>query len=359
VEKIRNPLGRLALLGAAAAIVSQVLPGSIPRARSGLAPTCTRFAALSGSDRARGTKRRPFHSVQRLVRSLRAGDTGCLRAGSYTTGSGGATLNFLRSGRPNRRITLRAYPGERASVVGIVRIAHGADFVTLNHLKIEGTGDQNTVKVEGAHDVVENSNITNHWRGESCMLLGNNDGWGRAVKPVIRRNVIHECGSTDTNLNHEHGIYAANVLGGEIVDNVIWGVSAKAIQLYPNAQRTRFAHNIIDGGPPSVRGGVAIGGDDRFASSDNIVEYNVLSYAQTYNVYASWEAAIGTGNIVRRNCLWAGLDGNIDRERSGFSARKNVVADPLFVDRTDHDYRLGTRSRCRRIPGVGVRWRSG
>ena len=55
---------------------------------------CDRFASPSGSDygRRRGGLRHPYRSVPPLLRSLRAGQTGCLEPGTYWHG-GLARLN--------------------------------------------------------------------------------------------------------------------------------------------------------------------------------------------------------------------------------------------------------------------------
>jgi hypothetical protein len=229
--------------------------------------------------------------------------------------------------------------------MGIINVPEGSDHVTLTALDIEGTGDENTLKIYAADVVVEHSDITNAGRGNSCMILGSNSGYGQAVRTTVRGNVFHDCGSTDHD-NQDHGIYAQNVLEGEIVGNVFWNSAAYAIQLYPNAQRTRFANNVVDGDEPSVRGGVLFGGDDTYASSDNVVEHNVIAYAQTYNIASSWSDAEGSGNVARNNCLWAGADGDVDDSDGGFSAQGNTIADPGFADRDERDYRLESDSPC-------------
>jgi hypothetical protein len=259
-------------------------------------------------------------------------------------------LRTHHGGAPGAPITIRSYPGERAKLVGIIYLAQGSNYVTLSALGIEGTGEENTIQIHSDHDIVEDSSITNAWRGNSCMILGDTSGDGAATLPIIRRNRFHECGSRE-NGNQDHAIYAANVNGGQIVDNVFWNTAAYAIQIYPNAHRVRFAHNVVDGDAPSVRGGVFFGGDSDYASSDNVVEYNVIAYAQTFNIDFSWDGATGSNNIARRNCLWAGREGNINTERGGFSRIDNKVANPLFVNKTKHDYRLKPRSRCRRVVG--------
>jgi hypothetical protein len=333
-------------------------------ARDGDAPSlsppsraCTRFASPHGDDDASGTGLRPFETAQRLVSSLRPGQTGCLRAGTYSS-SGDLVVRFDRGGRSGAPITLRSHPGERATLEGIIEVSEGASHVRLASLDIEGTGEANTVKIYAADVIVEDSDITNDGRGNSCMILGSGSGPGEAVRPIVRRNRFHDCGSEE-NENKDHGIYAQNVVEGEIVDNVFWNSAAYAIQLYPNARRTRFAHNVVDGDEPSVRGGVLFGGDFDYASSDNVVERNVIAYARTYNITSTWDEAKGNGNVARFNCVWGGEEGNVNTGEGGFTASANTVADPLFVDREERDYRLGADSACRKVVGYDTAARIG
>ena len=258
-------------------------------------------------------------TAQQLLDSLRPGETGCLHGGTYGS-SQDNVLHPRRGGEPGAPLTLRSYPGERARLVGIIDIRHGSDYITLSGLDIEGTGEDgaNTIKIYSRGVVLEESDVTNAWRGRSCLILGNNEGGGQAVAPIVRGNTFHECGNPE-NGNHDHGVYAANVLDGEIVGNLFYNSAAYTIQLYPNAQRTRFAHNVVDGSGPSVRGGIVFGGDGRFASGDNVVERNVIAYAATAAITSYWEGPVGTGNLARDNCVWGSRDDDISGEW-GFTA---------------------------------------
>ena len=60
-------------------------------------------------------------TAQQLLDSLRPGETGCLRGGTYRS-SRGYVLNARRGGAPGAPITLRSFPGERARLVGIIDI---------------------------------------------------------------------------------------------------------------------------------------------------------------------------------------------------------------------------------------------
>src|SRR5687768_14918641 len=103
------------------------------------AADCTRFAAPTGSDSALGTLASPLRSAQKLVDSLAAGQTGCLRAGTY------AGVSFTRSGSVSAPITLRSHPGERARLYGSVTVR--SNWVTLSELDVEGDGGMNTIKI--------------------------------------------------------------------------------------------------------------------------------------------------------------------------------------------------------------------
>jgi len=304
--------------------------------------TCDRVAATNGSDSNAGTLSAPYLTPQKLADTLAAGQTGCLRGGSYSTTP--YVLNVSRSG-----FRIRSYPAERARLIGIVMIRNTANGVTLTQLDFEGTGTMNTIKVHSADVVIEDNTITNLGRGLSCLMLGDNDGWGAAVRTIVRRNRFHDCGSA-ANGNKDHGIYTGNLVDGQILNNVFWNTAAYAIHLYPNAQRTRVAYNVIDGGLPSVRGGIIVAGDSAYASRDNVVELNVIAYSQTANIETWWGGSLGTGNVARKNCIWAGKQANITG--NGLTAIENLVADPLFVDRANRDYRLSLASSCRALIGI-------
>lgn len=335
----------------AAAILRRKVPIAIlalPLLLLGASPargamSCDRFASPAGSDSANGSEATPYRTAQRLADSLSAGQTGCLRGGSYTS-TGSYVLSPEHGGAPGAPLVIRSYPGERARLIGITDIHNGVDQVTLADLAFEGTGGSNTVKTYAADTVIEGSEITNSWRGLSCMMLGSNSGAGQALRTVVRGNVFHACGNP-ANGNKDHGIYAANALEGQIVDNVFYDSAAYAIQLYPNAERTRFAHNVVDGSSPSVRGGVIVSGDGSHASSENTIEYNVIAHAATYNVLSSWGGETGSGNIARDNCLWDGAQGNLSNG-GGLTATGNLVGDPGFLDPSAHDYRLRAGSPC-------------
>jgi hypothetical protein len=200
--------------------------------------------------------------------------------------------------------------------------------------------------------VLEGDDITNRSLGRSCLLLGNLAGDGEAVRTVIRANRFHDCGNP-LNGVHDHAVYAENSDGVSIVDNLIWNSAAWGIHFYPHARRSLVAHNVIDGNAGGVIFASEVAGgeyDQDYASIDNTVEYNVISNStQTYNIEASWDGPVGTGNVARSNCVWNGHQGDISDD--GFATSGNVVADPRYVSRPMADFRLGSDSECRSVVG--------
>jgi hypothetical protein len=315
-------------------------------------PSCTRYAAPTGLDTAEGTEAAPFRSAQKLVDSLGAGETGCLRAGEYSQPG----LRFGAAGTAEQPITLRSYPGERARISGgYVFVPHGADFVTISGLTIDGADHgAPTIQVMAADTVIEDNLITNRNRGESCVILGSLAGYGRAERTLVRRNRLADCGNPANGI-HDHGIYVENTEGVKIVDNVFWNAAAWAVHLYPSAHGTLVAHNVVD----DSGGGVIIAGEgggaeyvEGLASSDTVVEYNVISDTTgQYAIESHWGGPVGTGNVARFNCLFNGAKGNVDTSDGGFTAADNVEADPLYLDAGARDYRLRTGSPCLSVVG--------
>ena len=332
------------LAAAAAAVLGATGSGG------GVAVTCHRVAAPEGSDAARGTRASPFRTANRLVRSLRPGETGCLRRGNYFE-----NVKVTRAGTPGRRITIRGYPGEGARLIGRLWIARGADFVTVSHLYLDGRNRRAlpspTINADGVAFL--HNDVTNR-RTAICFGVGSEDGYGVAERPLIADNEIHRCGRLPPT-NHEHGIYLQSTREALVLRNWIYDNADRGVQLYPDAQRSRIAHNVIDGNGQ----GVIFSGNDRFASSGNLVERNVITNARVrYNVEAYYSSGgpSGRGNVVRRNCLRGGRrdNGNGGIQASdGFTATDNVVADPRYANRKAGDFRLAVGSRCLPLLGDG------
>jgi parallel beta-helix repeat protein len=313
------------------------------------ASPCTNYASPSGSDSASGSEGNPFRSAQRLVDSLDPGEVGCLRAGAYDG------VDIRRGGQPGAPITLRSYPGERATVTGRFWVVKTAPHLVIEGLYLNGRNDTlHPSPTINAPDVTFRANDVSNDHTAICFLLGDSHGYyGRADDAVIERNRIHDCGVLPA-AGHDHGIYVEATSGARIEGNWLYDNADYGIQLYPNGDRNLIRGNVIDGNGM----GITISGDSGQSSDDNRVEGNVISNSsQRFNVEAWWP----NGNpvpsaVVSRNCLKAGPrdnyhNGGIDMEVSeAFSLDANqAVSDPGFANRGALDFRLPQGSACRSL----------
>ena len=270
----------------------------------------------------------PGESLQGFVDSLKPGETGCLRAGTY---AGGVDLRT-----PD--ITLRSSPGKKVTIRGgQVRISPPAIGATLKNLRL--VSDQFSPLIYASHAVLSGSEVTNH-NTSICVLIDRYPGTRAPRKVRIEHNRIHDCGELPPG-NHDHGIYVDEARETVIRENLIYDNADRGVQLYPDAQGTRVIRNVIDSNGEGI-----IFGD---ASDGSRVRHNIISNSlERHNVESSGSTAID--NIVRDNCLWSartdyyggdppnsGVNPDI-----GFIAYGNVIADPSFTDRTRFEPAPGT-----------------
>jgi hypothetical protein len=327
----------------AAVVIVALAVGTAPAEAS---VTCTKVASPTGLDAGPGTLAVPYRSAQKLADSLAPGQTGCLRAGTYS-----GNVKVTLSGAPGAPLEITSYPGERATVAGKLWIAEGADSVTFASLDLDGRNPANlpSPAVNGDDVTFVDDDVTNQ-NTTVCFDLGPTT-YGRANDTVIERNRIHNCGELPAT-NFDHGIYVEHATGTRIVDNVIYDNADRGVQLYPDAQSTYVARNVIDGNGEGVL--IAGGAEDYGpqASSDNVIEHNAITNSsQRNNVEWHWGAGIvGERNFVRQNCIFGGAlaaqNEGLAPER-GYTAQDNLMADPLFVDRAEKDFGLRSDSPCR------------
>jgi parallel beta-helix repeat protein len=332
---LRGAARRLGV-GIALATVALAVAGPSP---AGAAVTCDRVAATSGSDSAAGTVAAPYRTAQKLVDSLSAGQTGCLRAGTFTQ-----DVKFSHGGASGAPLTLTSFPGERALLVGRMWIARGSDFVTVTGLDLDGTNSavlpSPTITANDA--VFTDNDVTNH-NQTICFVVGN-DTYGYAARTLIQRNRIHHCGVLPA-ANHDHGIYVSNATDTQVLDNVIYANADRGVQMYPDAKRTTVQRNVIDGNGQ----GVLFSGSSGSASIDNLVSNNVITNAKLrYNIESYWGGPVGTGNVANNNCVWNGHNGNIG-DQKGFTATDNLVADPQYANPGAGDFRIPDANPCAKL----------
>ncbi|HWM54365.1 MAG TPA: right-handed parallel beta-helix repeat-containing protein [Solirubrobacterales bacterium] len=338
-----------ALLATAVALVLAASPASAA------STSCTKVAAPYGSDSAAGTEAAPYGTVQRLISELDAGETGCLRTGTY----GGKPL-YMRE--PDT--ALQSYPGERATLTAFLEVTPEAPRSRVSGLTIDTTGNSNGVGTKlQADDAVLSDNVITKGNEGICVLAGT---YNPAQRVIIERNYIYDCSSAVTpdgsHNKWDHAIYLAGTSNAVVRWNIIrtspggWGV-----HLYPGADGTLVEHNIIDGN----QGGVIFAGDGEDDTSDNNVVRNnaITGNGPRWNVEASWSGGpAGTGNVATGNCVHStgpSQPSGIPSSTS-FSATGNTVLNSYpYVDRAAGDYRFKPGSPCAELVGDVVATVSG
>jgi parallel beta-helix repeat protein len=350
---------------------------------------CDGYAAPTGSDSSSGTYSAPYKSAQKLVSSLSAGQTGCLRAGTYTEADKQVAVSEGGTSDTNR-ITVQNYPGEKATVRAQVKLSSGAGFVTFR-----SSGGRWNLVLDGTGGPV-NQNKSNRGRyntDPSPMIQANNTEWiglditkrnrqlsstelyragvcvyiSHPTTPVsgtrIQGSMIHGCGVMQDQEDNSyigdyfgpgedldnrasgspdnHGVYVASTSGTTVIENnLIYGNGERGVQLYPNARGVIVRNNVLDDNGAGLLYDIS--------SAYNTVSYNIFTftnYSPKWNAYDGANLS-GTGNAFRNNCAWQS-DGTSDLKLSSKIAQSGtVVANPLYRDRANGDYTLASTSRC-------------
>ncbi len=303
---------------------------------------CDRFASPSGSDfgPGRGGFRHPYRSVPRLLRSLRGGQTGCLKPGVYRHGGvarvtrRGAVLRGIGPGLARIRNPIWIMPGATgAQLLGVSLTSRNREY-------------PEPLKVQADRVRVASNQITGSLN-TICVLIGSQ----RTARSVtIEGNRISHCGRHG---KLDHLIYVQNAVGTTIRWNLLTdNPGGWAVHLYPDADDSLIEHNVID----RNRGGVIFAGEDGDTSDRNVVRGNAITYSgPRWNIESSWSGEpTGSDNLAYSNCLFSrAADGPAGiGEASGFAAGDNLVlSESPYVDRASGNYAFLPESPCRLLVG--------
>lgn len=323
------------------------------------AVACTYFVTTDGNDAGPGTDARPFRTIGRGLDAVGAGDTLCVRGGTYAEKLGGDWPSGTSWGNA---VTVRAYPGEMV----IVRPSSGyiavefwgnAHHVVLDGLVLDGSNvSDNVVKMqwggEGAtpHHIrfvgceIRGSSYPNiqvghgsdynefvdcdihdsgsygayvegsHNLFEGCDIHDNHGGWGLHVYSGHSGyppdyNVVRGCRVYD---NHGSSGWGAGIgfyigTGNVAYNNLVWGTNWRGITVATNASDTRIYNNTVYG-----------------SRSDGIL-LGITTH----------------GSVARNNIVWQNGGAELNNEGGVGTVSHNLTnADPLFVNAGGHDFRL-------------------
>lgn len=274
------------------------------------------YVAPHGTGSGDGSAARPLDLATALsARSpARPGDTIWLRGGTY---NGGVTSEL--TGTPQAPITVRQYPGERATIDGV-----GARQSTLTvngawaiYWGFEVTNSDPNRRSESRPNAVQI--YGHHTKFINLVVHDGNVGmgfWTQAQDAEIYGCIIYHNGY-EYDRGHGHGIYAQNAFGTKrIVDNVVFNQYGYGLHNYTQAGELKGFHiegNILFGNGSASQlnntddPNILVGGytpAERVALIENYT-YHPLDVMAT-NVRLNFDSAVNKDVVLRDNYFAGG-----------------------------------------------------
>ena len=233
-RKVRLLWGAAALvLLAGAAVLTAVIVGGRGTAEAPLPPSagpepeCSYYVSPKGSDEGPGSSTQPWRTINASLAKLVAGNTLCVRAGTYDEE---VTAQPPR-GNPGARITLTGLgsPDERPVIHGGFALVD-PDYWTISGLRFTNPSpsndDQRLVSILGGTGWLfeDNEVVDGPYAG---LLVGASENSGPPEDYTIRGNVVHGTGATNLYLNPSRfstgGLVEQNVFFDSGTENVKLG----------------------------------------------------------------------------------------------------------------------------------------
>jgi parallel beta-helix repeat protein len=295
------------------------------------ATAATYYVATTGNDSNPGTQSKPFRTITKGMKALKAGDVLYVRSGTYEQiYSGAQTIPTGTSWANAPRIA--AYPGETVTIPGIGLTASYIKYVIFNGFIIDGKGStrEGVYISKGAHHVrIQNCEIKNasihgilipkesggfnefisvdiHHNGtrghyhqgvyisSSNNIVQNskvhhnaaygihiyNSGYSSANNNIVRNNKIYENGTLP---GTSYGILLASGKGNIAHNNLIYN-NKGGVVIDSTAVDTQLYSNTIYSNAPGY--GIAVNpGSTRAVVRDNIVYDNPIRDSGVGTVY--------------------------------------------------------------------------
>ena len=219
-------LSASAAAAAASAMPVASSPNTLLPPRLPLSLGRTYYISTRGSDSNRGTLSKPWRTIQKALNTLKPGQTGHVRGGTYIQ-----SIVMKRAGTASAPITVRAYPGEKpvihpggnGSMDYPVRITAGAACFRLSGFIVEKAPLDTTVNVYisdgqeaqpyAAHDIEFSYNEVRNGKGTGLLVAP------RTNNVQLIGNLVHDNG---LGTQHQHqGLYVQGQ-NGLIANNVVY-----------------------------------------------------------------------------------------------------------------------------------------
>lgn len=333
-------------------------PGSHKTSDASFGMSCTYYISPFGSDGNAGTLAEPWKTVQKAFNMATAGQTVCLRAGTYPQYVD-ALVGFNQveksSGAPGKPILFTNYPGEIAAIQGSTKV-YGSNITfrgTPNNVPHCGPTQPCGLIFEGSSGYVlnavsiMNSSGAGHVTFDHVEIRGGNYHAGlyqEGCDNAITGSYVHDNGIR--NRNEDNGIYWSKTPpnckdGGLIANNLVEHNFSKGIQLYADASTSTPAYVTVCGNISANNGaqGAVIWGDNNSFVGNVLYNNNEIAGAA-----AGAQAGLysGRANLVDHNLTWSTSDPGGKRSgwyiKNGCCLKTNKIADPLFMDPGHHNW---------------------
>lgn len=324
------------------------------------------YVGPNGLDSNTGSARDPLRTIAAAARRAGPGTTILVAAGDYAGGF--RTDANGTAGKPVSYVS--RIPG-RARIIGggsspdAMAWWNRGDHVLISGFAIDGSGSAAVSWRFGFYntgsDVTFQGNSVHHiltdaaaFEAASVSGMGGAgvemDNWDGGRDTHIEHNVVHDIGPGTHDSSLVHGIYQIET--GSVTDNVVYDVAGCGVSLWHGAGSIVIANNTIDN---ARGGGIFVGSGDSGPVSAGVTagdDVRVLRNIVTRSVRGITEhGRTGLHNIYVGNLLFDNRSWPV-KLQNGLLAQGTIQADPLFLDRDRHDYRLRPDSPA---AGAGAR----
>jgi len=297
------------------------------------------YLATNGSDNGPGTNAAPWRTFTYALKALKAGDTLCVRGGTYKER---VQLGAVTAGTANAPVRVLSVAGEIPVVQGLLWIK-GASYWHFHG--INATWDAGNAHNEHMVKFTDGTNWeyadAEVWGAESfagILVAGTPSAW------ALRRLYVHDTAPiavTGHSVNQDHLIYVNAGTGGGVIERslLVGSPNGRAVKIGPAACGDGPIANVVlryntmvdNLGPSNIQFSCE--------SHDNLAEWNILVRPLSGRGNITSFQLTGANNAAKNNLGWDS-DGVIEMGSGVVDGGGNIMRDPLFVNEANRDYHV-------------------
>lgn len=269
--------------------------------------TATYFVSTTGSNASAGTESAPWKTIGYALTQLEPGQTLYVRGGEYEEN---ITNPGIRSGRPDERIRVAAYPGERPVLRGLLWL-NRPSYWTIDGLNVtwsptNAATDHMVKMTNGVGWVFENAEL---WGARSFAgLLVYGSISGEPADWTIRGNCVYDVWTDPIHhVNGDHNLYintGTSAGAGLIERNILFNA--------PNGQNVKLGYGSSEPQPGHGTANVTVRYNTMYGalknlmvtdeSHHNVIERNIIQGSAEGYALRAYRLS-GSDNVIRDNVL--------------------------------------------------------